>query len=213
MATTTNFGFNTPDDTDLVKNGALAMRTLGNNIDARFGNVTTYPNQIVNVVSGVSRPVPYAISAGQLNISGTNVVNTGQASATITFATSTRFTQAPVVVVTQTSGPAGSGNLIPKAFSITTTGFTAFLYNASGSTVSWTNAQFSYVAVQMTSASATNSQDFIVIINLICTTEGCVNFEMPIPYPDPAELCICGGCFNEITRKEEVPAPAPKASK
>jgi hypothetical protein len=33
MATTTNFGWETPDDTDLVKDGALAMRTLGNGID------------------------------------------------------------------------------------------------------------------------------------------------------------------------------------
>lgn len=33
MANTTNFGWETPDDTDLVKDGALAMRTLGNAID------------------------------------------------------------------------------------------------------------------------------------------------------------------------------------
>ena len=36
MATTTNFGWETPDDTDLVKDGALAMRTLGNSIDTSF---------------------------------------------------------------------------------------------------------------------------------------------------------------------------------
>lgn len=34
MPTTTNFGWTTPADTDLVKNGASAMRTLGNGIDA-----------------------------------------------------------------------------------------------------------------------------------------------------------------------------------
>lgn len=33
MANTTNFGWETPDDTDLVKDGALAMRTLGSAID------------------------------------------------------------------------------------------------------------------------------------------------------------------------------------
>jgi len=33
MATTTNFGWTTPDNTDLVKNGALAIRTLGSAID------------------------------------------------------------------------------------------------------------------------------------------------------------------------------------
>lgn len=36
MATTTNFGWETPDDTDLVKDGAAAMRTLGNSIDSSF---------------------------------------------------------------------------------------------------------------------------------------------------------------------------------
>ena len=33
MATTTNFGWETPDDTDLVKDGAAAIRTLGQSID------------------------------------------------------------------------------------------------------------------------------------------------------------------------------------
>jgi hypothetical protein len=34
MPTTSNFGWTTPADTDLVKDGASAIRTLGNNIDA-----------------------------------------------------------------------------------------------------------------------------------------------------------------------------------
>jgi len=33
MATTTNYGWETPDNTDLVKDGALAIRTLGSSID------------------------------------------------------------------------------------------------------------------------------------------------------------------------------------
>lgn len=37
MATTTNNGWETPDDTDLVKDGALAMRTLGQDIDTSVG--------------------------------------------------------------------------------------------------------------------------------------------------------------------------------
>jgi hypothetical protein len=36
MATTTNFGFEIPDDTDLVKDGALAMRTLGQDVDTQL---------------------------------------------------------------------------------------------------------------------------------------------------------------------------------
>lgn len=36
MPTTTNFSWTTPADTDLVKDGALAIRTLGNGIDTSF---------------------------------------------------------------------------------------------------------------------------------------------------------------------------------
>ena len=36
MPTTSNFGWTTPADTDLVKDGALAIRTLGNGIDSSF---------------------------------------------------------------------------------------------------------------------------------------------------------------------------------
>jgi hypothetical protein len=36
MPTTANFGWTTPADTDLVKDGALAIRTLGNGVDTSF---------------------------------------------------------------------------------------------------------------------------------------------------------------------------------
>ena len=39
MPTTTNFGWTTPADTDLVKDGASAIRTLGNGIDTSFLNL------------------------------------------------------------------------------------------------------------------------------------------------------------------------------
>ena len=40
MATSTNFGWTMPDNTDLVKDGALAIRTLGNAVDVSFATVT-----------------------------------------------------------------------------------------------------------------------------------------------------------------------------
>jgi hypothetical protein len=40
MANTTNFGWETPDDTDLVKDGALAIRTLAGAIDTSVGQIT-----------------------------------------------------------------------------------------------------------------------------------------------------------------------------
>ena len=39
MANTSNFGWETPDDTDLVKDGALAIRTLAGPIDTSFKGV------------------------------------------------------------------------------------------------------------------------------------------------------------------------------
>jgi hypothetical protein len=39
MANTSNFGWETPDDTDLVKDGALAIRTLAGAIDTSFKGV------------------------------------------------------------------------------------------------------------------------------------------------------------------------------
>ena len=40
MATTTTFGWTTPDDTALVKDGASAIRSLGSAVDASLGQVT-----------------------------------------------------------------------------------------------------------------------------------------------------------------------------
>jgi len=39
MANTTNFGWETPDDTDLVKDGASAIRTLGQAIDTSMADL------------------------------------------------------------------------------------------------------------------------------------------------------------------------------
>jgi hypothetical protein len=41
MATTSIFGWTTPDNTDLVKDGASAIRSLGSAIDTSVGSITT----------------------------------------------------------------------------------------------------------------------------------------------------------------------------
>ena len=50
MATTTNYGWETPDDTDLVKDGAAAIRTLGSSVDTTvFNNASAgIPKTIVD---------------------------------------------------------------------------------------------------------------------------------------------------------------------
>jgi hypothetical protein len=48
MATTTNYGWTTPDDTALVKDGASAIRTLGTSIDT-----TTYNNSLLPIAKTI----------------------------------------------------------------------------------------------------------------------------------------------------------------
>jgi hypothetical protein len=37
-----------------------------------------------------------------------------------------------------------------------------------------------------------------MLMILICETKDCENFDNKIPYEDPAELCICAGCGNQM---------------
>jgi len=47
MPTTTNYGWTTPANTDYVKDGALAIRTLGDGAD------TTMQNEFVAALMGI----------------------------------------------------------------------------------------------------------------------------------------------------------------
>ena len=65
MATSPNYGWLEPDNTDLVKNGALAIRTLGNAIDTTMATMT--PKSIVTTkgdlvaATGASTPARLAV--------------------------------------------------------------------------------------------------------------------------------------------------------
>ena len=54
MATTTNYGWDTPDDTDLVKDGALAMRDLGQDVDTSLFGITGGKNVGYQYISSAS---------------------------------------------------------------------------------------------------------------------------------------------------------------
>ena len=94
MATTTNYSWTTPDDTDLVKDGASAIRTLGSSIDTSVkalspgttaGDVDYYTTstakarlaigtagQVLQVNSGATAPEWATFSPG-----GMTLINTG----------------------------------------------------------------------------------------------------------------------------------------
>jgi hypothetical protein len=114
MATTTNYGWTTPDDTALVKDGAAAIRTLGSSVDTttkalnpsttlgdiEYRSSTANTNtrlgigstgQVLTVASGVPSWATPAAGGGTLNWSavnsgGTNL--TGAATITVSGITS-----------------------------------------------------------------------------------------------------------------------------
>ncbi len=110
MATTTNYGWETPDDTDLVKDGAAAIRTLGSSVDTTTKNLnpqtttgalayrsatanvnTALPigstGQVLTVAGGVPS---WAAAAGGSSYSGCSVYKSANQS--VTNATSTAIT-------------------------------------------------------------------------------------------------------------------------
>ena len=98
MATTTNYGWTTPDDTALVKDGASAIRTLGSSVDTTTKNLnpeTTLGDiayrsstanvktrlglgtagQVLTVNSGANAPEWAAISAGGMTLLSTTTLS------------------------------------------------------------------------------------------------------------------------------------------
>jgi hypothetical protein len=95
MATTTNYSWTTPDDTDLVKDGAAAIRTLGSSIDTSVkalspgttaGDVDYYTTstakarlgigtagQVLTVNSGATAPEWASVTAGMTLLSTTSL--------------------------------------------------------------------------------------------------------------------------------------------
>jgi hypothetical protein len=68
MATTTNYGWTTPDDTDLVKDGAAAIRTLGSSIDTSF--VADEGDLLVGGTSDIFEALPIGAAGTVLTSDG-----------------------------------------------------------------------------------------------------------------------------------------------
>jgi hypothetical protein len=65
MATTTNYGFEIPDDTDLVKDGALAMRDLGQDVDTTLATALN-ANDYAGLVLVKKQTIGSAVSSVQV---------------------------------------------------------------------------------------------------------------------------------------------------
>jgi hypothetical protein len=69
MATTTNYSWTTPDDTDLVKDGAAAIRTLGSAIDTSF--VADQGDLLLGGASDIFEPLAIGAADTVLTSDGT----------------------------------------------------------------------------------------------------------------------------------------------
>lgn len=88
MATTTNFGWETPDDTDLVKDGAAAIRTALGGVDTSF----------VDLKGGTTGQILSKASNTDLDYTWTTASSGGLtkiATASLSAATSVSFTSIP----------------------------------------------------------------------------------------------------------------------
>jgi hypothetical protein len=138
MATTTpRFGWPVPTSTDLVTNGAVAIESLGDAIDGALGSAS-FPNQIVNNVTGTARPIPFSMRSGASTVAANNSV-------TITFPAG-RFTVQPEILVTFDSTSTGLTGPCSGQTTSTTSGN---LYNSSNA-----SRRIVFMAFQTTSAAA-----------------------------------------------------------
>ena len=131
MPTTTNFGWTTPADTDLVKDGAAAIRTLAGNIDT----------SLVDLKGGTTGQVLTKASGTDLDFNFTTIT-AAPSSAIATVATSQTTTSSTYTDLS-TSGPAVTFTTGTKALVLITidmsnsggTGATSFAsYAVSGAT-------------------------------------------------------------------------------
>jgi hypothetical protein len=81
MATTTNYGWTTPNDTDLVKDGAAAIRTLGSSIDTTvFANAGSGIAKTIVDAKGDIIAATAADTVARLAVGANNTVLTADSS-------------------------------------------------------------------------------------------------------------------------------------
>ena len=139
MATTTNYAWETPDDTDLVKDGAAAIRTLGSSIDtttkALNPSTTLGDIEYRSATANTNTRLGIGSTGNVLTVSGG--VPTWAAPASgggMTLISTTTLTGASVTLSSIPSGYVDLVLTVKKATNSTADGFFAIEPNALGAT-------------------------------------------------------------------------------
>lgn len=90
MATTTNYAWETPDDSDLVKDGAAAIRTLGSEIDTTVFDGLTQVDR--NSQTGTSYTLALTDAGGFVDLSNASAITlTVPPNSSVAFPANTRI--------------------------------------------------------------------------------------------------------------------------
>lgn len=153
MATSPNYGWLEPDNTDLVKNGALAIRTLGNAIDTTMA--TMVPKSIVDakgdLIAATAADTTARLAVGANN---TMLVADSTAATGLAYKSATTLYPWQAWTPTYTNITVGNGTVVARYQQIGKT-VQVFFSLTFGSTTSV--SQFSIITLPVNCAYAENS--------------------------------------------------------
>ena len=160
MATTTNYGWTTPDDTALVKDGAAAIRTLGSSVDTTTKNLnpeTTLGDiSFRSSTSNVNTRLGIGTNGQVLNVAAGVPAWTTISSGGMSLISTTSLTGASVSL---TSIPQTFNNLqlVMKNFHPSTAAIFRIQFNSE------TNSVYGWAKMRSTSTSITNNNSIATI--------------------------------------------------
>ena len=168
MATTTNFGWETPDDTDLVKDGALAIRTLGSAIDTSLVDLkggTT--GQVLSKTSNTDMDFSWIAN----NSGGLTLLSTTTLSGSTTTVSSISGSYKNLLIVAKNIVTSAGDSLRIRFNGDTASNYSFRLLDITGTTVTGNATVQTSVATAATSSNTDFSNKTSLILNVYRYTD------------------------------------------